>query len=348
MISREMEVCEGKLEASLQQYLEALISEVACVVGLWHPSLHSLQGDGRDVVASLPYPLVACVPDMACDHHFCQETYHLIQWKKTLANGVRCFVHEVVCALVVASHPCEVHYLDVLVCALVVASLPYEAHCDVVEAFLPWKVFHRSLKNGVHEVACAFVVASLPYVHCALVVASLPWKVYHPTQTIGVHVVACVLVVVSLPYEPHCGLAVASLPWKVFHPTPTTGVHVVAYALVVASLPCEVHCAFVVASLPCEVRHALGVASLRWVFHPTLTIGVHEVACVSVENFYPLVAYHPILRRMTLTNDVQRFVHGEVCAHDACEVARLAFLCAPAVAFLPYEAHCALVAISLP
>ncbi|PRQ36540.1 hypothetical protein RchiOBHm_Chr4g0392671 [Rosa chinensis] len=76
MINREMEVCEvaceGQLEASLQQYLEALISEVACVVCLWHPSLHSLQGDGRDVVASLPYPLVACVPGMACDHHFCR------------------------------------------------------------------------------------------------------------------------------------------------------------------------------------------------------------------------------------------------------------------------------------
>ncbi|KAK9931120.1 hypothetical protein M0R45_018415 [Rubus argutus] len=70
----------------------------------------------------------------------------------------------------------------------------------------------------------------------------LPWKVSRPTLATGVHEVACALVVVSLPYEVHCVFAGAFLPWKVFHPTLTTGVHVVACALVVASLPYEVHC----------------------------------------------------------------------------------------------------------
>ena len=61
-----MVACEGQLEASLREYLEALISEVACVLGVCHPPLHSLRGGDRDVVASLPYPSVAC------DLHFCQ------------------------------------------------------------------------------------------------------------------------------------------------------------------------------------------------------------------------------------------------------------------------------------
>ncbi|PRQ36542.1 hypothetical protein RchiOBHm_Chr4g0392691 [Rosa chinensis] len=147
--------CEGKLEASLQEYLEAvLISDVTSAVGFLHPLPHFLQGDDHAEVASLLYPLVACL-GIAYDLHlyyqvwlvacalgvasFLWEVYQPTPRKKTPTNDVLRFVHGEACALVVASHdPCEVDPLDFPVYALVVAFLPYEVHCALLVDPLPW------------------------------------------------------------------------------------------------------------------------------------------------------------------------------------------------------------------